>query len=88
VHPGLEPDLTVLFDVSAEVSHDRIARIKSPDRFERENAEFFMRVRNAYLERINESPARFLRIDGAQAILQIQTELAKHFTLALSKWKP
>ena len=88
VHPGLEPDLTVLFDVSAEVSQDRIARIKSPDRFERENAEFFMRVRNAYLERMNESPARFLRIDGAQTIVQIQTELAKHFTLALSKWKP
>jgi dTMP kinase len=88
VHPGFEPDLTILFDVSAEVSRERIARIKSPDRFERENAEFFMRVRNAYLERMKESPARFFRIDGTQTILQIQTELAKHFTLVLSKWKP
>ncbi|MFL6579914.1 MAG: dTMP kinase [Burkholderiales bacterium] len=88
VHPDLEPDLTVLFDVSAQVSQDRIARIKSPDRFEREDAQFFMRVRNAYLERMKECPARFLRIDGARTILQIQAELAKHFTVALSKWKP
>ena len=86
VHPGLEPDLTVLFDVSIEVSRDRIARIKSPDRFEREDAGFFIRVRDAYLERMNESPARFLRIDGAGTIAQIQAELAKHFALALSKW--
>ena len=64
VHPGLEPDLTVLFDVSAEVSQERIARVKSPDRFEREDARFFIRVRAAYLERLKESPGRFLRIDG------------------------
>jgi dTMP kinase len=88
VHPGLEPDLTVLFDVSAEVSQERIARIKSPDRFEREDAQFFTRVRAAYLERLKESPGRFLRVDGAGTIAQIQAELAKQFTLALSKWKP
>jgi dTMP kinase len=88
VHPGLEPDLTILFDISADLGQERIARIKSPDRFERENAQFFMRVRNAYLERMNECPARFLRIDGAGTIPQIQAELAKHFSLALSKWKP
>jgi dTMP kinase len=86
VHPDLEPDLTILFDVSAQVSQDRIARIKSPDRFEREDARFFIRVRDAYLERMNEFPARFLRIDGAGTIVQVQAELAKHFTLALSKW--
>ena len=87
VHPGLEPDLTVLFDVSVDVSQDRVARIKSPDRFEREDPRFFVRVRNAYLERMKESPARFVRIDGAATIAQIQMELAQHFSLAQSKWK-
>ena len=47
VHPHLQPDLTVLFDVSAQVGQGRVARIKSPDRFERENAAFFVRVRAA-----------------------------------------
>jgi dTMP kinase len=86
VHPDLQPDLTVLFDVSAQVGHDRVARIKSPDRFERESAEFFVRVRDAYLERMKESPHRFMRIDGTRPISAIQEELGKKLTMVLSKW--
>ena len=87
VHPDLQPDLTVLFDVSAQVGQGRVARIKSPDRFERENAEFFVRVREAYLERMNDSPDRFVRIDGARPMPEIQRELGRTLTMALSKWK-
>ena len=87
VHPGLEPDLTVLFDVSAQVGHERIARIKSPDRFEREDSEFFMRVRDAYLERMSAFPDRIIRIDGTLPITEIQTKLESAFTGTLSKWK-
>jgi dTMP kinase len=87
VHPDLQPDLTVLFDVSAQVGQDRVARIKSPDRFERESAEFFVRVRDAYLERMAESPHRFVRIDGSRAIPDIQRELEVKLTAVLSKWK-
>jgi len=87
VHPDLQPDLTVLFDVSAQVGQDRVARIKSPDRFERESAEFFVRVREAYLERMAESPHRFVRIDGSRAIPDIQRELEEKLTAVLSKWK-
>ena len=87
VHPDLEPDLTVLFDVSAQVGQGRVARIKSPDRFELENVEFFVRVRDAYLERMKESPHRFVRIDGTGPIPAIQEELGKTLTMALSKWK-
>ena len=88
VHPQLQPDLTVLFDVSAQVGRDRVARIKSPDRFERESAEFFVRVRDAYLERMHQSPHRFVRIDGTLAIPDIQQQLKKTLSMALSKWKP
>jgi dTMP kinase len=87
VHPDLQPDLTVLFDVSAQVGQERIARIKSPDRFERENAQFFIRVRDAYLERMKAFPDRIIRIDGTRAISEIQEDLGREFTGALSKWK-
>ena len=87
VHPDLQPDLTVLFDVSAQVGQSRVARIKLPDRFERENAEFFARVRDAYLERVAESPRRFLCLDGTRAIPEIQQELGENLTLVLAKWK-
>jgi len=87
VHPQLQPDLTVLFDVSAQVGRDRVARIKSPDRFEREGAEFFVRVRDAYLERMHQSLHRFVRIDGTLAIPDIQQQLKKTLNMALSKWK-
>jgi dTMP kinase len=86
VHPDLQPDLTFLFDVSAQVGRDRVARIKSPDRFEREDAAFFVRVRAAYLERMRESPQRFVRIDGTKAIADIQNELARKLMQVLSGW--
>lgn len=87
VHPDLQPDLTVLFDVSAEVGQARVARIKSPDRFERENAEFFVRVRNAYLERMEESPHRIVRIDGTKSIAEVQADLGQKLDMALTKWR-
>lgn len=87
VHPDLQPDLTVLFDVSAEVGQERVGRIKSPDRFERENSAFFVRVREAYLERMKESPRRFVRLDSTRAIGEVQAELKQKFLAALSKWQ-
>ncbi|MBC8007990.1 MAG: dTMP kinase [Prolixibacteraceae bacterium] len=87
VHADLQPDLTVLFDVSAQVGQGRVAHIKSPDRFEREDAEFFGRVRDVYVERMQESPLRFVRVDGTKPILDIQEELGKKLNMVLSKWK-
>ena len=87
VHPDLQPDLTVLFDVSAQVGQGRVAQIKSPDRFEREDAEFFSRVRDAYVARMKESPHRFASMDGTRPILDIQDELGKKLTMVLAKWK-
>ena len=87
VHADLQPDLTVLFDVSAQVGRDRISRIKTPDRFERESAEFYVRVRDAYLERMAESPHRFVRIDGSRTIADIRKDLEEKFSAVLLKWK-
>ncbi|MGQ0577595.1 MAG: dTMP kinase [Betaproteobacteria bacterium] len=84
VHPDLQPDLTLLFDVSAELGQSRVARVKSPDRFEREDVEFFSRVRNAYLERLKEWPKRVVRIDGSKPIADIRREIEQQF---LAIWK-
>ena len=84
VHPDLQPDLTLLFDVSAELGQSRVERIKSPDRFEREDMEFFSRVRNAYLERLQQWPKRMVGIDGSKPVADIQREIEQ---LILAKWK-
>ncbi|MBL8447282.1 MAG: dTMP kinase [Zoogloeaceae bacterium] len=60
VHPGFQPDRTFLFDLPAKVAASRVARATDrPDRFEREQAEFFERVRAAYLGRADADPGRF-----------------------------
>ena len=68
VQEDLQPDLTLLFDVSVEVSTQRLTVARAPDRFERENADFFSRIRAAYLTRAKESPHRIRIIDGSQSI--------------------
>jgi len=84
VHPDLQPDLTLLFDVSAELGQSRVERIKAPDRFEREDVGFFSRVRNAYLERLKQWPKRMVGIDGSKSVANIQREIEQ---LILAKWK-
>ena len=75
VHPHLQPDLTILFDVPVEVSIARLAGARSPDKFEQQNAEFFTRIRNAYLQRAAASPERFRVIDGNQPIASVEQSL-------------
>ena len=64
VHAGRQPDLTLWFDVPAEVGARRRAEARRPDRFEQQDDAFFGRVRAGYLARLRESPARFERIDA------------------------
>lgn len=75
VHPHLQPDLTLLFDVPLEVARARLDAAREPDRFEREQAEFFAATRAAYLRRADRFPGRFRRIDSGRPIAAIQDEL-------------
>lgn len=63
---GLQPDLTLLFDVPVEQGMNRVAARGEADRFEVESVRFFERVRNAYLERAAAHPQRFRIIDASQ----------------------
>jgi len=63
---GLQPSLTLLFDVPVEQGMKRVASRGEADRFEVESLRFFERVRKAYLERAASQPERFRIIDASQ----------------------
>ena len=66
VQGGLRPDATLLFDVPVEISMQRLANAREPDKFERENAQFFEKLRQAYLQRAAKNPHIFHIIDANQ----------------------
>jgi len=76
VQNGLQPDLTLLFDVPLEISRERLSHNMSLDRFEQEQQDFFARVRQAYLDRAAEHQQRIRVINGSRSIAEIQAELA------------
>ena len=71
VQGEFQPDLTLLFDVPVEVSVERLRATRSPDKFERENAEFFSRIRLAYLQRASANPNRFRVIDANKPLDEV-----------------
>ena len=71
VQSELQPDVTLLFDVPVEVSMQRLAATRVPDKFEREDADFFSRIRQTYLQRAQENPARFRVIDASVALTEV-----------------
>ena len=77
VQGNLQPDLTLLFDVPVEVSVARLASARTPDKFERESAEFFTKIRNAYLDRATKNPNRFCIINSNQALEDVKVEVKK-----------
>lgn len=72
---GMRPSLTVLFDVPPEVSRDRLAGLKTPDRFESEQAAFFERVRQGYLALAAAEPERFVVLDATQPLDTVTAQL-------------
>jgi dTMP kinase len=75
VQDGLQPDLTLLFDVPVEVSVARLASARTPDKFERESAGFFTKIRNGYLDRARNNPNRFCIINSNQALDDVKVEV-------------
>jgi dTMP kinase len=79
VHPQRQPDLTVLLDAPVELGLAR-ARVRNgadgPDRFETERAEFFERVRQAYLRRAAREPARFRVIDASGTLEAVGAQIS------------
>lgn len=75
VHPDLQPDLTLFFDVPVEVARQRLANNVSLDRFEQEQADFFERVRAGYHKRVQQNPQRYIVINAAQTLNTVKHKL-------------
>ena len=85
VHPNLQPDATVLFDLDPAVAYERQrAQSRTPDKFEREAADFFVRVREAYLERARQHPKRIHVIDAAGPVEAVRERLGRAFSAAFA----
>jgi dTMP kinase len=79
VHGHRQPDLTLLFDAPVNVARERLDRgTPNPDKFEREQGEFFSRVRQVYLDRARQFPQRVVIVDSSQTIEMIQESLRAH----------
>jgi dTMP kinase len=72
VQQGLQPDLTLWFDLDPETAARRRAEVRAADRFEAEDLAFFSRVRAGYLARMEDAPHRFVRVDASQARSEVE----------------
>ncbi len=72
-----QPDLTLLFDVDPEIARQRAGRRKKPDRFEREQTRYFVRVRKAYLRRARNRSGRVQVVDAGAALALVHGKLEK-----------
>lgn len=77
VQEDLQPHLTLLFDVPPEVAAARLANAREPDRFEREQADFHRRVRDAYLRRARQYANRICVIDGSLGLNEVRQQLVR-----------
>jgi len=75
VQQGLQPALTFWFDLPPAVAAERRAAVRSPDRFEQLDVDFFSRVRQGYEARMLKMPRRFARLDADLPREQVWAQL-------------
>ena len=73
---GLAPDCTILLDADVETGQERVrARNNGLDRFEQEQAEFFQRIREGYLQRAKDEPDRIKVIDASKSLVDVKQQI-------------
>lgn len=73
---GLEPDLTLIFDLPVDVSMDRLKSTgKDLDKFESKSKEYFEGVREVYLKLAQENPHRIRIINSNQPIEKVKEDV-------------
>jgi dTMP kinase len=70
---GLLPDVTILLDLDPVVAAER--RTAAPDRLERAGDGFHRRTREAFLRRAAADPGRWVVIDAAGDVEDIQAQI-------------
>ncbi|REJ84019.1 MAG: dTMP kinase [Acidobacteria bacterium] len=91
------PDRTLLFDLPAEVARGRGQSEKRRsaesfergiDRIDREDLEFYRRVRQGYLELLSDEPERFVRIDSSGPVEQTRSAVRQALDRLLLEQAP
>lgn len=86
---GLKPDLTLFFDLPIEIGlqrtqkRDQMGELKN--RLDKENNDFYQRVRDSYHEIIAKEPKRFRVIDASKSREDVHTEALNILTKYLKK---
>ncbi len=75
VQGSLRPDLTLLLDLPIDVGMSRAGERGELDRFEREQQDFFERVRKTYLDLAAQHPERYRIVDASLDIQQVQAQI-------------
>lgn len=76
VQRDLQPDLTILLDAPVDIGLARIAD-RSHDHFEREQRDFFERVRRVYLELARDEADRFRVVDASAPQADVLQSVAR-----------
>jgi dTMP kinase len=79
------PDVTVIIDVPTEVSISRLKQRTTdlPDRMERENIDFYNKVREGYLLLAKNMPDRVILVDGTKSVAQVAKTIWEHIEVRL-----
>jgi dTMP kinase len=77
VHPDINPDLTLLFDLPVKLGLERANNRSEKDSFESEEKTFFERVRKTYLKIAKAEPRRVKVINAAKDIETVQSMIRK-----------
>ena len=71
----LRPDLTILLDAPVETGMERTGRRGDPDRLDSERAEFYQRVREAYLQLAAAEQDRFVVVDASRDLGEVSAAI-------------
>ena len=78
---GLKPDLTVFFDITVENAIKRMAERhetgEGRNRMDVETADFYSKVRDAYLRIAKSEPDRFVIVDGNGSVEETHAKVAE-----------
>ncbi|KPK04204.1 MAG: hypothetical protein AMJ56_17865 [Anaerolineae bacterium SG8_19] len=75
---GLKPDLTILFDIDVEegLSRRSIGGVEM-NRMDLQEIAFYKRVRNGYMELVQQEPERWVIVDAGRPLDEIQNDVRR-----------
>ncbi len=82
---ALRPDLTILLDLAVEIGLDRAGKRSEPDRFEKEEIQFFEGVRQAYLQIAWDEADRVKVVDASSPLYEVQARISDVMEVFISK---